>query len=396
MGLRLCKLHAGISRYVKGMSPSKEQSFSRMLKTTLGRHPIVLNMCESNDSARRVRGPQEAVESSLACYNGIHWGSLRCQHTPKKVFESRFYWPTIYRDAYDLVTRCDTCQRQGKISQRDEMPTKFFKFVKSLTMGIDFKGLFRYSEGTSTLCVVRYSIGVTALCFPQRIILAIPVDDLGIGAVCALAVAPVAMRVVGVLYDWVCRICLRILFKSLAPLGKIRINYLDVDTIDFEALRYEHVVFESDFDGMRLHKHVLLDELLLTLWCEAEAFFFKRHFEYLRFEAVESVMVELCVCNIEGFGSWSCGEAGCVDLVIRVMLCVAMFDTVSNRNSILRDDLLMYMRSRRTRCCDAENVGFVREEVGIPWWFPMLDEFRLLREIGGVSFQCRVHSGDEF
>nr|GEX75413.1 reverse transcriptase domain-containing protein [Tanacetum cinerariifolium] len=33
-----------------------------------------------------------------------------------------FYWPTIYRDAIDLVKTYDVCQRQGKISQRDEMP----------------------------------------------------------------------------------------------------------------------------------------------------------------------------------------------------------------------------------------------------------------------------------
>nr|GEV00916.1 hypothetical protein [Tanacetum cinerariifolium] len=31
-----------------------------------------------------------------------------------------FYWPTIYRDAHDLVTRCDACQRHGKILQRNK------------------------------------------------------------------------------------------------------------------------------------------------------------------------------------------------------------------------------------------------------------------------------------
>nr|GEU75197.1 reverse transcriptase domain-containing protein [Tanacetum cinerariifolium] len=43
-------------------------------------------------------------------------------YTAKKVLDSGFYWPTIYRDAQDLVKNCDGCQRQGKISQRDEMP----------------------------------------------------------------------------------------------------------------------------------------------------------------------------------------------------------------------------------------------------------------------------------
>nr|GEX38383.1 reverse transcriptase domain-containing protein [Tanacetum cinerariifolium] len=48
-------------------------------------------------------------------------------YTAKNVFDSRFYWPTIYRDAQDLVKNCDVCQRQGKISQRDEKPQNFIQ-----------------------------------------------------------------------------------------------------------------------------------------------------------------------------------------------------------------------------------------------------------------------------
>nr|GEV97415.1 reverse transcriptase domain-containing protein [Tanacetum cinerariifolium] len=36
--------------------------------------------------------------------------------------DQRFYWPTIYKDAFELVKNYDSCQRQGKISQKDEMP----------------------------------------------------------------------------------------------------------------------------------------------------------------------------------------------------------------------------------------------------------------------------------
>nr|GFC56057.1 reverse transcriptase domain-containing protein [Tanacetum cinerariifolium] len=48
-----------------------------------------------------------------------HYGA---NYTAKKVIDSCFYWPTIYKDAYELVKRYDSCQRQGKISQKDEMP----------------------------------------------------------------------------------------------------------------------------------------------------------------------------------------------------------------------------------------------------------------------------------
>nr|GEW58115.1 reverse transcriptase domain-containing protein [Tanacetum cinerariifolium] len=65
---------------------------------------------------------QEAVDILTACHNGPTEGHHGANLTDKKVFDSGFYWTTIYRDAHDLVTRCDACQRQGKISQRDEMP----------------------------------------------------------------------------------------------------------------------------------------------------------------------------------------------------------------------------------------------------------------------------------
>nr|GEU99696.1 reverse transcriptase domain-containing protein [Tanacetum cinerariifolium] len=65
---------------------------------------------------------QEAIDILTACHNGPTEGHLGANFTAKKVFDSGFYWPTIYRDAHDLVTWCDACQHQGKISQRDEMP----------------------------------------------------------------------------------------------------------------------------------------------------------------------------------------------------------------------------------------------------------------------------------
>ncbi|GJX21480.1 reverse transcriptase domain-containing protein [Tanacetum coccineum] len=82
---------------------------------------------------------------------GGHYGA---NYTAKKVFDSGFYWPTIYRDAHDLVTRCDTCQRQGKISQRDEMPQNSIQVCKIFDVwGIDFMGSFPSSRGNKYILV---------------------------------------------------------------------------------------------------------------------------------------------------------------------------------------------------------------------------------------------------
>nr|GEX72431.1 DNA-directed DNA polymerase [Tanacetum cinerariifolium] len=65
---------------------------------------------------------QEAVDILTACHSGPTGGHYGANYTAKKVFDSGFYWPTIYKDAFEFVKNYDSCQRQGKISQKDEMP----------------------------------------------------------------------------------------------------------------------------------------------------------------------------------------------------------------------------------------------------------------------------------
>nr|GFB34700.1 reverse transcriptase domain-containing protein [Tanacetum cinerariifolium] len=65
---------------------------------------------------------QEAVDILIACHGGSTGGHYGANYTAKKVFDLGFYWPTIYKDAFELVKNCDSCQHQGKFSQRDEMP----------------------------------------------------------------------------------------------------------------------------------------------------------------------------------------------------------------------------------------------------------------------------------
>nr|GEZ44015.1 reverse transcriptase domain-containing protein [Tanacetum cinerariifolium] len=69
-----------------------------------------------------IKAGKEAIDILNACHSGPTGGYYGANYTAKKVFDSGFYWPTIYKDAFELVKNCDSCQRQGKISQRDEMP----------------------------------------------------------------------------------------------------------------------------------------------------------------------------------------------------------------------------------------------------------------------------------
>nr|GEZ12899.1 reverse transcriptase domain-containing protein [Tanacetum cinerariifolium] len=90
----------------------------------------------------------EAVDILKACHNGPTGRHHGLNYTAKKVFDSGFYWPTIYRDAHDLVKSCDASQRQGKILKRDEMPQKSIRVCEIFDVwGIDFMGSLPSSRG---------------------------------------------------------------------------------------------------------------------------------------------------------------------------------------------------------------------------------------------------------
>ncbi|GJV96560.1 reverse transcriptase domain-containing protein [Tanacetum coccineum] len=116
----IANYHAG-NFIVKGMSSQQKKKFFKDVKHYFWDDPYLFKICADQVIRRCVYG-QEAVDILTACHNGPTEGHHGANYTANKVFDSGFFWPTIYRDAHDLVTRCDACQRQGKISQRDEMP----------------------------------------------------------------------------------------------------------------------------------------------------------------------------------------------------------------------------------------------------------------------------------
>nr|GEW79146.1 reverse transcriptase domain-containing protein [Tanacetum cinerariifolium] len=103
---------------------------------------------------RRFVHGQEAIDILKACHYGPTEGHHDPNYTAKKVFDSGFYWPTIYRDAQDLVKTCDVYQRQGKISQRDEMPQNSIQVCEIFYVwGIDFMGPFSSSKGNKYILI---------------------------------------------------------------------------------------------------------------------------------------------------------------------------------------------------------------------------------------------------
>nr|GFB59994.1 reverse transcriptase domain-containing protein [Tanacetum cinerariifolium] len=101
---------------IKGMS-IQQKKFFKDVKHYFWDDPYLFKTCADQVIWRCVAG-QETVDILTACHSGPTGG----HYIAKKVFDSGYYWPTIYKDAFELVKNHDSCQRQGKISQRDEMP----------------------------------------------------------------------------------------------------------------------------------------------------------------------------------------------------------------------------------------------------------------------------------
>nr|GFB28974.1 reverse transcriptase domain-containing protein [Tanacetum cinerariifolium] len=124
----LANYHAG-NFVIKGMTSQQKQKFFKDARHYFWDDPYLFRTCADQIIRRCVAG-QEAIDILNACHSGPTGGHYGANYTAKKVFDSGFYWPSIYKDAFELVKRCDSCQRQGKVSQKDEMPQNFIQIYE--------------------------------------------------------------------------------------------------------------------------------------------------------------------------------------------------------------------------------------------------------------------------
>ncbi|GJY68111.1 reverse transcriptase domain-containing protein [Tanacetum coccineum] len=144
--------HAG-NFIIKGMSTQQKRKFFKDVKHYFWDDPYLFRTCADQIIRRCVHG-QEAIDILKACHEGPTGGHHSANLTARKVFNAGFYWPTIYKDAHELVKNCDSCQRQGKISQRDEMPQNSIQVCEIFDVwGIDFMGPFPSSKGNKYILV---------------------------------------------------------------------------------------------------------------------------------------------------------------------------------------------------------------------------------------------------
>nr|GFC64504.1 reverse transcriptase domain-containing protein [Tanacetum cinerariifolium] len=147
-----CKLPCGEFRH-KGCDIATEEKFFKDARHYFWDDPYLFRT-RADQIIRRCVAEQEAIDILKACHSGPTGGHYGASYTAKKVFDSGFYRPFIYKDAFELVKHCDSCQRQGKVSQRDEMPQNFIQICEIFDVwGIDFMGPFPSSKGNKYILV---------------------------------------------------------------------------------------------------------------------------------------------------------------------------------------------------------------------------------------------------
>nr|GEV29914.1 reverse transcriptase domain-containing protein [Tanacetum cinerariifolium] len=86
---------------VKGMSTQQKNKFFKDVKHYFWDDSFLFKICVDQVIRRRVHG-KEALDILKACHNRPIWGHHGANLTAKKFFDAGFFWPTIYKDAYEF------------------------------------------------------------------------------------------------------------------------------------------------------------------------------------------------------------------------------------------------------------------------------------------------------
>ncbi|GJR59012.1 reverse transcriptase domain-containing protein [Tanacetum coccineum] len=127
----IANYHAG-NFIVKGMSSQQKKKFFKDVKHYFWDDPYLFRIGADQVIRRCVYG-QEAVDILTACHNGPTGGHHGANYTAKK---------------------CDACQHQGKISQKDEIPQNAIQVYEIFDVwGVNFMGPFPSSRGNKYILV---------------------------------------------------------------------------------------------------------------------------------------------------------------------------------------------------------------------------------------------------
>ncbi|GJZ72930.1 reverse transcriptase domain-containing protein [Tanacetum coccineum] len=119
--------YANFVNYIMGKvvplkwTSEKRKRFYSQVKSYFWDEPYAFRLCSDNIMRRCVVG-SDIFRILAHCHSGLTGGHHSASVTARKVYESGFYWPSIFKDAKEYMMKCDACHRSRNISSRSEMP----------------------------------------------------------------------------------------------------------------------------------------------------------------------------------------------------------------------------------------------------------------------------------
>ncbi|WZZ26788.1 hypothetical protein YC2023_010189 [Brassica napus] len=140
-------------RETMGLEGYANKKFYKDVKRYYWDEPYLYILCR-DQLYRRVIAEEEVEGILTHCHGssyGCHFATFK---TVSKVLQAGFWWPHMFKDTQDFVSRCDSCQRRGNITKRNEMPQNPILEVEVFDVwGIDFKGPFPSSFGNKYILI---------------------------------------------------------------------------------------------------------------------------------------------------------------------------------------------------------------------------------------------------
>ena len=94
---------------------------------------------------------QKIFEKCRAAPYGGHYGVFRTQ---AKIWQSGFFWPSMYEDTKDDIKSCPNCQKHGGITARNVMSLTYNLQLELFDVcGIDYMGPFPKSHNCKYILV---------------------------------------------------------------------------------------------------------------------------------------------------------------------------------------------------------------------------------------------------
>nr|GEY23248.1 reverse transcriptase domain-containing protein [Tanacetum cinerariifolium] len=113
----------------KGLTSQQKKKFFKDVKHYFWDDPYLFRIYADQIIRRYVHG-QEAIDILKACHEGPTGGHHGANLTVKKVFDAGFFWPTIYRDAHDMINLVIRVKGKEKFLKEMKCLKTLFKFMK--------------------------------------------------------------------------------------------------------------------------------------------------------------------------------------------------------------------------------------------------------------------------